>query len=122
MTQGTFFDDDDPSFQRPEARWDDPTTSHDAARDAAFHASLGRVLALKCLLEHGPCTDYELEAHTGWQKNSIGKRRLECQRSGLVELWIIDGVKQRRPAPSGSDCYVWKLTEKGRLYITPKND
>jgi hypothetical protein len=125
MTQAPFpFDDDDdddkePYFQLPTSRPSDPETSHDAARDATFHASKSRLLALYCLAKHGPCTDYELEAFTGRQKNSIGKRRLDCQRAGLVEVLVVDGIKQRRPGPSGSDCLVWQLTSKGRKFYAP---
>src|SRR5258705_9531081 len=102
MMQAPFDGDEELYFQAPTSRPSDPETSHDAAHDAAFHASKGRLLAL-----------YELEAFTGWQKNSIGKRRLDCQRAGLVELVVVDGVKQRRPGPSGSDCFVWQLSSKG---------
>jgi hypothetical protein len=124
MTQFTFpFDDDDdenkkrePYSQPPTTRNSDPETSYEAVHDAEFHASEGRILVMCCLFEYGPCTDYELEAFTGRQQNSIGKRRLECQRAGLVEVLIIDGVKQKRLAPSGSKCLVWKLTTEGHDY------
>lgn len=63
-------------------------------------------------------TDYELEAVSGRQKNSIGKRRLDCQRAGLVEVVLLeDGSKLKRPGPSGSSCLVWKLTPKGEAYV-----
>lgn len=111
----------EPKFQPPTARDSDPETSHDAAHDAEFHANRGRLNALFALAR-GPMTDYELEAHTGWQKNSIGKRRLECQRAGLVEVWTIDGEEQKRPGPSGSMCLIWRLTDKGVRYLDEKTD
>ena len=109
-------------WQPPVARRSDPETSHEAAKDASFHASEGRILAMRALHEHGPMTDYELEASTGWQKNSIGKRRLDCQRAGMVELLVLCGEKQKRPGPSGSMCLVWQLTPKGEGYLMEVND
>ena len=63
-------------FQHPVARLSDPETSHQAAHDAEFHASKGRIAALRALALR-PMTDYELEKETGRQKNSIAKRRLD---------------------------------------------
>ena len=103
-------------FNPPTYRSTDPETSAEAAHDAEFHASTGRILTLQALAK-GPMTDYELEAITGWQKNSIGKRRLECQRAGLVDVLFVDGEKVKRAAPSGSMCLVWTLTNKGARYL-----
>lgn len=108
---------DDFNFDDPTARRSDPETSHQAARDASFNASMGRVLALRALRNYGPLTDYDLERITGWQKNSIGKRRLDCGRAGLVAVQTLEGVVQKRPGPSGSMCRIWKLTKKGLDYI-----
>jgi DNA-binding MarR family transcriptional regulator len=102
---------------KPTVRRNDPETSHAAAKDASFHASYGRLLALRALYRHGPLTDYDLEKITGWQKNSIGKRRFECGEAGLVKVHVIDGTKQKRPGPSGSMCLIWRLTKKGRDYL-----
>jgi hypothetical protein len=106
----------DRDFQLPVAREDDPETSHEAAQDATFRASEGRKAALRALSLR-PMTDYELEKETGRQKNSIGKRRLDCQRAGLVEMVVKDGQKIKRPGPSRSMCLVWKLTSMGEEYV-----
>lgn len=97
----------------PAHRKDDWDTSVAAAEDATPGAGPGRSKVLVCLLE-GPATDYDLAAKTGMQQNSIGKRRGDCCRMGLVEPYEIDGVPAKRPAPSGSLCRMWVLTELGR--------
>lgn len=102
------------------ARRTDPETSHEAREDAAPHASRGRRLVLIMLLLHGGLTDYELAELTGWQQNSIGKRRGELMAGGLVRASRReDGSLVKRPAPSGSKCIVWEITEKGRTW-TPE--
>ena len=102
-------------FPPPVARVTDPETSHLAAVDATMTATRGRFLALTTLYLHGPLTDFELADHTGLQQNSIGKRRLDCQRVGLVKKhWDGDGKPVRRNAPSGSSAQVWTLTEAGK--------
>ena len=103
-------------FQEPMARNTDPDTSHEAAKDATFHASKHRKVALFALYDYGPMTDYELAAVTGLQQNSIGKRRGDCMRAGLVRRLVIGGEEQKRPAPSGSMALVWTLTQKGEDY------
>jgi hypothetical protein len=103
-------------FPDPTARKTDPDTSHEAAKDATFKASKHRTLALFTLYDHGPMTDYELAAVTGLQQNSIGKRRGECMRVGLVRKFVVGGEEQKRPAPSGSMSQVWTLTPRGEKY------
>lgn len=103
-------------FRDPVARMTDPDTSHEAAKDATFKASKHRKLALFALYDHGPMTDYELAAVTGLQQNSIGKRRGDCARAGLVRRLVIGGEDQKRPAPSGSMSLVWTLTPRGETY------
>ena len=55
------------------------------------------------LANRGPLTDFEIADFTGWQQTSIGKRRGECAKAGLV----IDTGK-RRASPSGSSAIVWE--------------
>jgi len=105
-------------FSYPLARNSDPITSFEAARDASFKASAHRIKALQALFDFGPMTDFELADATGLQQNSVGKRRKDCQDAGLVDvLTDEDGVKVKRPAPSGSKALVWKLTQAGRDYV-----
>lgn len=104
-------------FMPPNAKSTDPRTSHDAADFAKLHASEGRLLALQSLRDNGPQTDYELEASTGWQQNSIGKRRLECQQVGLVRHYLYGGFKQRRFNKSGARSYVWEITDAGKTFL-----
>jgi hypothetical protein len=102
----------------PLARNSDPSTSFEAARDASFKASAHRIKALQAFFDFGPMTDFELADVTRLQQNSIGKRRKDCQDAGLVDvLTNEDGVKVKRPAPSGSKALVWKLTQAGRDYV-----
>jgi len=105
-------------FPYPLARNSDPITSFEAAKDASFKASAHRIKALQALFDFGPMTDFELADATGLQQNSIGKRRKDCQDAGLVDvLTDEDGVKVKRPAPSGSNAFVWRLTQAGRDYV-----
>ena len=87
-----------------------------------FHASQGRLLVLWSLNKFGPQTDYELSDNTGWQQNSIGKRRLECQQAGLVQLHVLGGVKLKNTNKSGAKSLVWKLTSKGKRYWNSYGD
>ena len=103
-------------FQEPVARITDPETSHEAADDTRFKASKHRKMALIALYDFGSMTDYELADRTGLQQNSIGKRRLDCARAGLVEVLMDGENKVKRPAPSGSMSLVWVLTQEGREY------
>lgn len=106
---------DDQRFEEPVARSTDPETSHMAAEDATVTASRGRYLAARTLLVAGPCTDFDLADLTGLQQNSIGKRRLDLQRAGMVEpLRNRAGEPIRRASPTGSRAQVWTLTTKGR--------
>lgn len=89
-----------------DVRPSDPETSHAAAK--ATNRSRGQALALTALAQHGPSTDFELAEHTGLQQTSVGKRRLDLQRLGLV-----DATDDRRPTPSGALAIVWTLSTAG---------
>jgi transcription initiation factor IIE alpha subunit len=80
----------------------DPETSRLAAKGVNIKKSLK--LALQTLREaEDGLTDHELAAKTGYQHNSIGKRRTDLRNLGLV----VDSGK-RRKAPSGAYAIVWK--------------
>jgi len=116
-TPDLFDDPPPPRAPVPIARHTDPETSHQAAADATPRASHGRLLVLRNLLRWGAQTDYELAADTGWQQNSIGKRRGECVQMGLVEAATIMGEQMKRPAPSGSLSMCWRITTKGLAFL-----
>jgi len=107
----------------PTARHTDPATSHAAAQDASLSASQGRLLALRTLAAHpAGLTDFDLADLTGWQQTSIGKRRGECVKAGLVVAAYYlgpDGEPHlvKRTAPSGSQAIVWRITDAGRDYL-----
>lgn len=107
-TQTQLFND----FDNPQARRTDPETSHDAAKDALLSASQGRLLVMRWLLKR-PMTDFELAHATHWQQTSIGKRRGECMKAGLVEPVMCGDQVIKRPAPSGSLAIVWAPTLAG---------
>lgn len=108
-------------FGPPTARATDPDTSHDAAELAGAHASNGRTLVLQHLSVQ-PLTDLELSDLTGWQHNSIGKRRTECRDAGLVEVCRTpEGVKMTRKTPAGARATVWRITEAGRAFLKNPN-
>lgn len=106
-------------FDEPNARRNDPKTSHEAAALAKFKASPHRLACLNALMR-GPMTDFELAAVTGLQQTSIGKRRLECQRAGLVLPfgWHVTDQKYiTRKTPSGANAVVWRITQAGVEYL-----
>ena len=95
-------------FGDPTVRWSDPDTSHEAAEDAAVSANKGREIALATLRRHpAGLTDHELAAITGWQLNSMNKRRGELRDRGFVY-----DTGTRRRTPSGSSAIVWKAREE----------
>jgi hypothetical protein len=108
-------------FDAPAARQTDPETSAAAAQQV--NPSRGRLLALDALARFGPATDFELADLTGLQQTSIGKRRLECQRAGLVtDVMTYDAESDRlapltRPTPSGAQARVWGITVAGRAFL-----
>jgi hypothetical protein len=111
------FGHDDPDYPLPSARTNDPETSHLAAIDARKSMGPGHRLVLR-FLYIAPMTDYELAEATGFQQNSIGKRRGECEKVGFVTVKIgDDGKRLKRPAPSGSLSLVWCLTLKGIMHF-----
>lgn len=93
-------------FDQPTARRSDPWTSHEAARRATPRAASNRQRAWAALRAYGPMTDFELAEITGVAQTSIGVRRGELVKAGLVEK--VPGV--RRPSPSGSPAQVWRAT------------
>lgn len=94
----------------PLVRSTDPDTSRAAAAaQTPARLSTGRLLALVALGTHGPLTDFELADHTGRAQTSIGCRRKDLARVGLVEA-----TGDTRPSPTGSPSKVWRLTDAGR--------
>lgn len=93
---------------RPAARSTDPATSRAAARRTT--ANDGQRAALAALAAAGPAglNDFELAARTGRKPTSIGVRRKELLRAGLVA-----STGQRRPSDTGSPAMVWAITDIG---------
>lgn len=93
-----------PGDVRTMVRTTDPETSQEAAKQVEPNAERDRALALRVLREHASgLTDFELAALTNRQQTSIGKRRGDLVRSGLVEFAGIT-----RLSPSGSSAKVWR--------------
>jgi len=97
-------------FDPPAARGTDPITSHQAAasiseqRRRAVHAQV----LVKLLT--GPATDFDLARHTGLIPTSVGCRRKELCREGLVTALDRTGLSD-----TGSPATRWELTVKGRM-------
>lgn len=99
----------DDEFPEPTARATDPITSHQAADDAKRNVKATRKQVLLAHASHpSGLTDYELADIVGLQQNSAGKRRGDLRDVGYVEQ-----TGDRRPAPSGSSCIVWRITRDG---------
>lgn len=118
MTASTLFDIVDGAlrplfdFETPTARATDPRTSHEAAASVRPRAGSSRARALVALAAAGTSglTDFELADRTGVPQTSIGVRRKELTRAGLVEP-----TELRRPSPSGTPALVWVITPLGEL-------
>lgn len=112
---------DDLLAQMPKTRTLDWSTSIAAA--SGVRASAGRMLALRVLDENpNGLTDFELADLTAWQQTSIGKRRGELFKAGLVEVATdASGKPLKRPAPSGKLALVWRVTAAGREYLSEHN-
>lgn len=93
------------SLLDPAARVTDPATSHQAAADARPHAGNDRDLVLGILRQHGPLTDFEIAAIAGRQQTSLG-----CRRKDLCRLGLVEWAGTTRPSPSGSPARVWQVT------------
>lgn len=93
----------------PAARTTDPATAHAAAAsvtDIARRDIYAKVLAA---LKDGPASDFDLARFTGRKQTSVGVRRKELERAGLVRLHDSRGVSD-----TGSACNRYVLTEAGR--------
>jgi len=102
---------------RPHSRSNDIDTSRDAAKDAQKCASRGCRVALRALSVR-PMTDHELTAETGWQKDSIAKRRTDLRDAGLVRAVLYENGKPvKRITPAGSQARVWEITETGISFL-----
>jgi len=94
----------------PQARAADPDTAHTAAAEQSpFKVYAGHRLVLRLLADHGPLTDFQLAHHTGKQQTSIGCRRGELVKAGLVWNTDLEGWSD-----SMSPAIVWALTDRGR--------
>lgn len=88
------------------ARKSDPDTSHLAAERVSSKAPADRQRVLACLQDAGAygLTDHELAAELGGLQTSLGVRRGE-----LVKLGLVENSGARRKSPSGSPAIVWRI-------------
>lgn len=119
VTWAVFAPDQDPTdlpawFSAPTARASDPTTSHEAAGKASARVASDRALVLRIHQRHtSGLTDFELAELAGRQQTSLGVRRGDLCKAGLIRN---SGL--RRPAPSGTNATVWVITDLGRAANT----
>lgn len=96
--------------QHPSVRVNDPDTCQEPSET---RMSSGRLKALAAHYMHPEgLTDFELAALTDTQQTSIGKRRSELEKAGLIVATTL-----RRPSPSGAKAIVWRITSQGVGYI-----
>lgn len=94
-------------FEQHDARLSDPETSHAAAAANPDERGRHRALALRVLRDNpAGLTDFELADLTGVQQTSIGKRRKDLERAGLVRRTL-----RTRPSPSGRASIVWQAVQ-----------
>lgn len=93
------------------ARLTDPATSHQAASaQTAPRVTTGQraVLDTLALIGDEGLTDFELAERTGIKQTSIGVRRGELVKAGLVEA-----TGAVRPSDTHSDAKCWRITTAG---------
>jgi hypothetical protein len=101
--------------QHPAKRVNDPDT---CVEPSQVRMSKGRLKALAAHYLHPEgLTDFELAELTDTAQTSIGVRRAELVKAGLVIATL-----ERRPSPSGSLAIVWRITSQGVGYIVRLND
>lgn len=101
--------------QHPAKRVNDPDTCVEPSQQ---RMSKGRLKALACHYLHPDgLTDFELAARTDTAQTSIGKRRGELEKAGLIVA-----TTTRRPSPSGAQATVYRITSQGVGYIARLNE
>lgn len=91
--------------QPPPAR-PDSATSQAAAERIAPTVGTRRATVLSALAEIGPATDYEVAAYLGWIRDSVGPRRDELVKHGLV---VAAGIGT---SPSGNPATRWRVVDQ----------
>jgi hypothetical protein len=100
---------------RRAARATDLVTSVMAAEQIAPHVHAGQMKALEAfyLLSHTTLDDFELADWTGLKQTSIGKRRGELERMGLVEK---AERRESRSKLTTSIVQSYRITEAGLTF------
>ncbi len=81
----------------------DSATSQAAAERVAPTAGTRRATVLSALAAIGPATDHEVAAYLGWIRDSVGPRRNELVKHGLVVAAGIGTSPSGNPATGGDD-------------------
>lgn len=89
------------------ARNSDPETSHLAGQNLDLKGE-HRIKALLALDDGDKLSDFDLEKETGIAQTSIGVRRGELCKAGLVE-----DSGERGKSPRGASVILWRCTERG---------
>lgn len=100
----------------PTCRPSDAAGARLAANAARVFAGTDRALVLGCHAAHPDgLTDHEMAAILHREQTSVGVRRAELVRLGLVAPVIVDGHQARRPKLPGSTVLagVWAITTEG---------
>ena len=80
------------------------------------HLALGAVLFVTACSSTPKLTEYE--GPKALDRADVIKGNKDCQDAGFVDfLTDKDGVKVKRPSPSGSNALVWTLTQTGCNYV-----
>jgi hypothetical protein len=99
----------------PPVRRTAPATSHEAALRIADYTAVQSLAVLGAIAaagDHG-ATDAEVQAALGLGPQSVGPRRGELRKRGLV-----CDSGERRQTPSGRRAIVWVATAAGRAVAT----
>lgn len=101
--------------QPPPAR-PDSATSQAAAERVAPTAGARRATVLSALAAIGPATDHEVAAYLGWIRDSVGPRRYELVKRGLV---VAAGIGN---SPSGNKATTWRVVDQQDVVVVDQQD
>lgn len=109
-------------LEGPAARTSDPTSSHEAAEQAARNAGGSKLKILQALARLRFANDEALAYATGIEKGPCARRRLDLQRQGLVQPVMVNdpqigSYQYRIKTHAGVPALAWELSPDGRALL-----
>ena len=120
MNQSDFWDDSEDlggGLGGGASRRDDPETSHQAGQNPKFMPGRNSMayFVLTLHLFHIGMTDEDL---ANLARNRVYDASHRKRRSDLTKAGYLEDSGDRRKTKTGSDAIVWRITQKGRDYLS----